>query len=284
MTWMTKSALVSLLGALAVSPLWSQRPATSADSTAAPVRRMKSDLINLVVAQEAFFADAERYTTTIGAGGVDYKTSPGNAITRLRMTPDGWVAAIRNAKTKTICVIFVGSEALAPASEEAVPACGPEHLLGQTRTPPSGTYQFILCHPACTDPTHQVGHGVFVVADGDIRELAAGLDSLPDVSRRTRPNACFRVLANDQIGDREYYPSIIPVGLSSVLQAGEEFSIRLYASPDAFFSVILRFDSSGAVTGQGRQNDWNGRGPVEFSVLAGRRTGDPDPQECFKPS
>lgn len=85
--------------------------------------QMKSDLRNLVVAEEAFFADSVRYTTTIGVGGLDYHPSPDNKILQLRLTQDGWVATIGNAKSKTVCAIFVGSTPLAPAAEEGRPAC-----------------------------------------------------------------------------------------------------------------------------------------------------------------
>jgi hypothetical protein len=72
------------------------------------------------------------------------------------------------------------------------------------------------------------------------------------------------------------------MALSAVAEAGDDdFSLQLYASPDAFFEVILRFVGKGRVTGQGRQNDWNGRGPVEFSVMTGQRIGPPDPRVCF---
>jgi hypothetical protein len=122
------------------------------------------------------------------------------------------------------------------------------------------------------------------VVDGDIRKglSEVPLDSVENVSWGHVPNACFRVSADSVIRGREYYPSIIPVALSAVTEAGDDdFSLQLYASPDAFFSVILRFMGRGRVTGQGRQNDWNGRGPVEFSVMTGQRTGPPDPRVCF---
>jgi len=85
--------------------------------------QMKSDLRNLITAEEAFFADSVKYTTTIGVGGVDYHPSADNKILELRLTKDGWVATMGNPKTKTVCAIFVGSTTLAPAVEEGRPAC-----------------------------------------------------------------------------------------------------------------------------------------------------------------
>src|SRR6266566_5263108 len=58
---------------------------------------MKSDLRNLVTAEEAFFADSVKYTSAIGAGGIQYAT--------------------------TTCVIYVGSTPLAPANKEGEPKC-----------------------------------------------------------------------------------------------------------------------------------------------------------------
>src|SRR6266478_8756318 len=85
--------------------------------------QMKSDLRNLITAEEAFFADSVKYTTTIGVGGVDYHPSADNKILEMLLTPDGWVATMGNTKTKTICAIFVGSTPIAPAVEEGRPAC-----------------------------------------------------------------------------------------------------------------------------------------------------------------
>src|SRR5437867_12029059 len=38
---------------------------------------MKSDLRNLITAEEAFFADSVKYTTAIGVGGLQYATTSG---------------------------------------------------------------------------------------------------------------------------------------------------------------------------------------------------------------
>jgi len=122
-----------------------------------------------------------------------------------------------------------------------------------------------------------------VVVDGDIRKALSGvpLDSVDNVGGNV-PNACFRVSADSTIGGREYYPSIRHVGLSAVREDSDaDFSVQLYHSPDASFEVTLRFVGRGRVTGQGRQQDWNGRGPVKFSVMTAQRTGPPDPGVCF---
>jgi hypothetical protein len=84
---------------------------------------LRSDLRNLVIAEEAFFADSVKYTTKVGVGGLDYHLSGDNRILELRLTPDGWVATIGSAKANVICAIFIGSTPIAPANKEGEPAC-----------------------------------------------------------------------------------------------------------------------------------------------------------------
>ena len=82
---------------------------------------MKSDLRNLVTAEEAYFADHVKYTDRFAA--LDYSLTTGNRLVALRVTGDGWVAQIGNANTRTVCAIFVGSTPAPPATREGEPAC-----------------------------------------------------------------------------------------------------------------------------------------------------------------
>lgn len=96
---------------------------TSWEDEQSTIAAMQSDLRNLVYAEEAFFADSVKYTTTIGRGGLSYRISADNSLPHIALTYDGWVASIANARMRTTCVIFVGSTVIPPAHEEAVPAC-----------------------------------------------------------------------------------------------------------------------------------------------------------------
>ena len=87
------------------------------------VAAMKSDLRNLVLAEEAFWADSEKYSPTIGPGGVDFRPSEGNTLLSLQLTEDGWTAKMGRVNTPTVCAIYVGSTPLAPATKEGIPAC-----------------------------------------------------------------------------------------------------------------------------------------------------------------
>src|SRR5438034_3269897 len=84
---------------------------------------MKSDLRNLVTAEEAYFADSVKYSATIGAGGVTFTQSTGNTAPTITTTADGWTANIKNVNTTKTCSIYIGSTSLAPAGKEGEPKC-----------------------------------------------------------------------------------------------------------------------------------------------------------------
>ena len=96
-------------------------PAPTPAEERAYVAAMKSDLRNLVTAEEAFFADSVRYTSKIG--DLTYTVTQGNLLPRITLTTDGWGAVIGNARTRTTCVIFIGATPQPPAVKEGVPAC-----------------------------------------------------------------------------------------------------------------------------------------------------------------
>jgi hypothetical protein len=97
----------------------------------AHVAAMKSDLRNLLLAEEVFWADSGRYSSIIGPRAVNLRLSEGNTLRSLRIIGDGWTAEIVRAGTQTVCAIYVGSTPIAPAKEEEIPACDPEAPVGQ---------------------------------------------------------------------------------------------------------------------------------------------------------
>src|SRR5438874_9693281 len=62
---------------------------------------MKSDLRNLVTAEEAYFADSVKYSATIGAGGVVFTQSTGNTAPSITTTSDGWRADVHTEEHTT---------------------------------------------------------------------------------------------------------------------------------------------------------------------------------------
>ena len=93
---------------------------------------MKSDLRNLVTAEEAFFYSNSTYTGTIGAGmgmgmgmaGVDFTTSAG-VVVELSGNGTGFSGRTTHAQIPDRCALFLGSPAAtyAPAAVEGVMAC-----------------------------------------------------------------------------------------------------------------------------------------------------------------
>ena len=71
---------------------------------------MKSDLRNLVVAQEGFLGDsAVYYSGTIPSAALGYRSSIGTTVTIVTATASGWQATATYAGTTRTCAIFYGS-------------------------------------------------------------------------------------------------------------------------------------------------------------------------------
>jgi type IV pilus assembly protein PilA len=132
--------IIGILAAIAI-------PKFANTKEKAVVAGMKSDLRNLVTAQEAFFADNKTYATAIAAtqantpgpacgGSVAFVQTAGNLAPTIAggCTAAGWAATISNPAVTTaaydICGIFVGDPAtfaaaagLAVTDNEGAPKC-----------------------------------------------------------------------------------------------------------------------------------------------------------------
>ncbi len=104
------------------------------------IASMKSDLRNLVTAEEAFFADSVKYSTNVtskvggtcpapAAGQVNWCPTTGNNVTTLNVAGGGWDASITNnnlvGTALVTCSIYI-NEAADPAgiaTTEGAPAC-----------------------------------------------------------------------------------------------------------------------------------------------------------------
>lgn len=97
---------------------------------------MKSDLSNLVKAQEAYFADSSKYTSTTScvrptvAGTAAWCASRGNTLGSITVTAGGWWATITNINTGISCAVEVG-----PDTTFGVPA-GTPACFGVVTPPP----------------------------------------------------------------------------------------------------------------------------------------------------
>ncbi len=107
--------IIGILAAIAIPKFTNTREK-------AYVAAMKSDLRNLLLAEEAYRADSSAYTGT--AGSLRFTVSPGVTVTLGAATATGWSATASHASTSKTCAIYVGT-APAPVAgaKEGVPVC-----------------------------------------------------------------------------------------------------------------------------------------------------------------
>lgn len=104
------AALASALLAVLVAPLAAQQlPSSSAaDSARAFNTRMKSDLRNLVTAQEARYAQAASYARSVAELAPGYRASLGVTVALVNGGPNGYGAVAHTAGREGSCVIGIG--------------------------------------------------------------------------------------------------------------------------------------------------------------------------------
>jgi type IV pilus assembly protein PilA len=110
--------IIGILAAIAI-------PKFANTKEKAYIASMKSDLRNLVTAEEAYFADSLRYATVAQLGTSYAVTSGVTGLTITLPLGDGWGASVTHsvATTKT-CYIFVGSGPThGAATKEGEPKC-----------------------------------------------------------------------------------------------------------------------------------------------------------------
>src|SRR5437899_3890223 len=100
--------IIGILAAIAI-------PKFANTKEKAYIASMKSDLRNLVTAEEAYFADSVKYTAAYGAGGINCVQSTCISACTFTMTAAGRTANIKNVNTTKTCSIYIGSTALLPA-------------------------------------------------------------------------------------------------------------------------------------------------------------------------
>jgi len=112
--------IIGILAAIAI-------PKFANTKEKAYIASMKSDLRNLVTAEEAYFADSIKYAGTTActatAGKATFCETTGNTLSGLATTSDGWTSNITNANTTKTCAIFIGSTSNSPATKEGEPKC-----------------------------------------------------------------------------------------------------------------------------------------------------------------
>ncbi len=104
--------IIGILAAIAI-------PKFANTKEKAYIASMKSDLRNLVTAEEAYFADNVTYTSALGTS---YNSSAGVTVTINSPTGTGWSATATHNGTSKTCSIYVGAAVIAGQNEGA-PVC-----------------------------------------------------------------------------------------------------------------------------------------------------------------
>ncbi|HVZ48384.1 MAG TPA: prepilin-type N-terminal cleavage/methylation domain-containing protein [Gemmatimonadaceae bacterium] len=105
--------IIGILAAIAI-------PKFANTKEKAYIASMKSDLRNLITAQEAYFSDNNStYATSTTALGTSYKASSGVTVTIGTVSNTGWDATSAHNSTTKTCSIAVGGT----STNEGVPVC-----------------------------------------------------------------------------------------------------------------------------------------------------------------
>jgi prepilin-type N-terminal cleavage/methylation domain-containing protein len=105
--------IIGILAAIAI-------PKFANTKEKAYIASMKSDLRNLVTAQEAYFSDNNSsYAASTTAMGTNYKASSGVTVTINSSTNTGWTASASQSSTTKTCTLSLGGG----STNEGVPVC-----------------------------------------------------------------------------------------------------------------------------------------------------------------
>ena len=106
--------IIGILAAIAI-------PKFANTKEKAYVAAMKSDLRNLVTAQESYFADNVTYTSTIG--NLSFSSSAGVTVAVNGADGKGWSASATHNGTAKTCAIYAGSTNTIAGQAEGEPKC-----------------------------------------------------------------------------------------------------------------------------------------------------------------
>ena len=110
--------IIGILSAIAI-------PKFASTKERAFLATMKSDLRNLVTAQEAYLGDnGAYYGGAVPNVALPYQPSSGTTVTMVGIAGGGWSATAAYAGTSKTCAIFYGNiAAVAPATVNGEPKC-----------------------------------------------------------------------------------------------------------------------------------------------------------------
>ena len=107
--------IIGILAAIAI-------PKFATTKEKAYLATMKTDLRNLVTAEEGYFSDNQAFTTDLAAAG--FSPSKNVSITVDQLTGNGWHAnATHSIATTRTCDVYVGDAATNAGQKDGVPVC-----------------------------------------------------------------------------------------------------------------------------------------------------------------
>jgi prepilin-type N-terminal cleavage/methylation domain-containing protein len=108
--------IIGILAAIAI-------PKFQATKGKANFAAMRSDLHNLITAEEGYFYDHSAYTGAVDS--LQFRTTRGDSIEIVQSTATGWAATATNPLSYPhFCALFMGNAtAVAPATVSGVVAC-----------------------------------------------------------------------------------------------------------------------------------------------------------------
>jgi prepilin-type N-terminal cleavage/methylation domain-containing protein len=110
--------IIGILAAIAI-------PKFAATKEKAYIAAVKTDLRNLVTAEEGYFADFQAFTTDLVAMNFAPSQNVNIAAANISVAADGWEATGVThtlVSTKT-CAVYVGSNATTAGQNDGVPIC-----------------------------------------------------------------------------------------------------------------------------------------------------------------
>ena len=112
--------IIGILAAIAI-------PKFSNSKERAIISQMKSDLRNMVTAQESYFSDAATYYNgPLPGPAMAYGPSQNVTIALSNVTATGWAAVASSTSSSRTCAIYIGAAPPpAPATSPGVTACTP---------------------------------------------------------------------------------------------------------------------------------------------------------------
>ena len=106
--------IIGILAAIAI-------PKFANTKEKAYIAAMKSDLRNLVTAQESYFADNVTYAST--TSNLSYNSSTGVSVSVTNSSGTGWAATASHNGTAKTCGIYVGGGTPIAGASEGEPKC-----------------------------------------------------------------------------------------------------------------------------------------------------------------